>query len=203
MGLPSNLGGIHYLFGLTPLFLLRINEMIKTTQSILLIAILAASGFASAQTPATGAAGTERKLGTGELAKPNASETMKGNTSGVTRAEVKSEVGTAERKLGTGETAKSGVTGSTATQGNTSGTTRAEVKADAKSEPRKLGTGEEVKSGSASATSEVAKSGSGSATSEAAKSGSAKASSEERKRMRAERRAKAKAKRDAMKKSGN
>lgn len=191
MGLPSNLGGIHYLFGLTPLFLLRINEMIKTTQSILLIAILAASGFASAQTPATGAAGTERKLGTGELAKPNASETMKGNTSGVTRAEVKSEVGTAERKLGTGETAKSGVTGSTATQGNTSGTTRAEVKADAKSEPRKLGTGEEVKSGSASATSE------------AAKSGSAKASSEERKRMRAERRAKAKAKRDAMKKSGN
>lgn len=191
MGLPSNLGGIRFLFGLTPLFLLRINEMIKTTQSILLVAILAASGFASAQTPATGAAGTERRLGTGELAKPNSSDATKGNTSGVTRAEVKSEVGTAERKLGTGETAKSGVTGSAATQGNTSGTTRAEVKADAKSEPRKLGTGEEAKSGS------------GSATSEAAKSDSAKASSEDRKRMRAERRAKAKAKRDAMKKSGN
>lgn len=80
--------------------------MNKTTQLILLAAILAASVFASAQTPASPASradGTERRVSTGELAKPNASETMEGNTSGLTRAEVKSEIGTTEpRKLGTG-----------------------------------------------------------------------------------------------------
>ena len=162
--------------------------MNKTTQSILLAAMLAASGFASAQNPGApvsraevkSEAGTaERKLGTGETAKPNTSDTMKGNTSGTTRAEVKSEAGTAERKLGTGETAKPNMSGSAATQGNTSGTTRAEVKADANSEPRKLGTGEVAKSGTTSA------------------------SSAERKRMRDERRAMAKAKRDGKMKSGS
>ena len=125
--------------------------MNKTTQSILLAAMLAASGFASAQNPGAP----------------------------VSRAEVKSEAGTAERKLGTGETAKPNMSGSAATQGNTSGTTRAEVKADAKSEPRKLGTGEVAKSGTTSA------------------------SSAERKRMRDERRAMAKAKRDGKMKSGS
>ena len=156
--------------------------MNKTTQSILLTAMLAVSGFAAAQNPAVPAtraevkaeAGmAERKLGTGEAAKPNTSGAMQGNTSGLTRAEVKSDAGVAERKLGTGETAKPNMTGSMAMQGNTSGKTRAEVKADADSEPRKLGTGE------------------------VAKSGMSTASSAERKRMRTERRAAAKAKRDA------
>lgn len=156
--------------------------MNKATQSILLIAMLAASGFAAAQNPAMPAtraevkaeAGTaERKASTGELIKPNTSGAMQGNTSGLTRAEVKSEAGTAERKLGTGETAKPNMAGSMATQGNTSGLTRAEVKADANSEPRKLSTGEDAKSGTPTV------------------------SSAERKRMRAERRAAAKAKRDA------
>lgn len=154
--------------------------MNKATQSILLAAMLAASGFVAAQNPAVPAtraevkaeAGTaERKLGTGETAKPNTSDTMKGNTSGTTRAEVKSEAGTAERKLGTGETAKPNM--SDTMKGNTSGTTRAEVKADAKSEPRRLGTGEVAKSGTPSAASI------------------------ERKRLRDERRAAAKAKREA------
>lgn len=156
--------------------------MNKTTQSILLAAMLVASGFAAAQNPAAPAtraevkaeAGTaERKLGTGEVAKPNTSGAMQGNTSGLTRAEVESKAGAADRKLGTGETAKPNMTGSMATQGNTSGKTRAEVKADADSEPRKLSTGEVAKSGMSSA------------------------SSAERKRMRAERRAAAKTKRDA------
>lgn len=160
--------------------------MIKTTQSILLVTLLAASGFASAQNaevPATRAevkteATTgERKLGTGETAKPATGATATGNTVGTTpattRPEVKSEADTAERKLGTGDPAKPGMTGSTATQGNTSGTTRAEVNADAGSEPRKLGTGE------------------------VAKSGSTKASTAERKRMRDERRAAAKTKRES------
>ena len=154
--------------------------MNKATQSILLAAMLAASGFAAAQNPAVPATraevksetGTaERKLGTGDTAKPNTSDTMKGNTSGVTRAEVKSEAGTVERKLGTGETAKPNM--SDTMKGNTSGTTRAEVKADAKSEPRRLGTGEVAKSGTPSAASI------------------------ERKRLRDERRAAAKAKREA------
>jgi len=155
--------------------------MNKSTQSILLATMLAASGFALAQNPTAPAAradvkaeatSTERKLGTGETAKPNTSDAMKGNTSGTTRAEVKSEAGTAERKLGTGGTAKPNMTGSAATQGNTSGITRAEVKADAKSEPRRLGTGE------------------------VAKSGTPTASAAERKRLRDERRAAAKAKRE-------
>ena len=154
--------------------------MNKATQSILLAAMLAASGFAAAQNPAVPAtraevkaeaSTAERKLGTGETAKPNTSDTMKGNTSGTTRAEVKSEAGTVERKLGTGETAKPNM--SDTMKGNTSGTTRAEVKADAKSEPRRLGTGEVAKSGTPSAASI------------------------ERKRLRDERRAAAKAKREA------
>ncbi len=154
--------------------------MNKVTQSILLAAMLAASGFAAAQNPAvpatrgevkSEAATAERKLGTGEVAKPNTSDAMKGNTSGVTRAEVKSDAGTAERKLSTGETAKPNASGTMT--GNTSGTTRAEVKADAASEPRKLGTGEVAKSSMPSAASI------------------------ERKRMRDEKRAAAKAKREA------
>ena len=164
--------------------------MIKTTQSILLATLLAASGFAVAQNPAvpatraevkSEAATGERKLGTGEAAKSAPGAAATGNTVGttpaVTRAEVKSETGTAERKLGTGESAKPGMSGSAATQGNTSGTTRAEVKSDSGMEQRKLGTGETAKSGNTSV------------------------SSAERKRMRAERRAASKAKREANMKS--
>ena len=174
----------------------------KTSHSILLAAMLAASGFASAQTPAAPAARAdvkseattgERKLGTGEPAKsatgtsatgtPAAGSPAPGNTAGTTppatRAEVKSDTGSAERKLGTGEPAKPSAAGSTATQGNTSGTSRADVKAEAGTEPRKLGTGEVAKSGSASA------------------------SSSERKRMRDERRAAKKAKRDGSMRSGS
>ena len=204
--------------------------MIKTTQSILLTALLAASGFASAQNatvPATRAevkseATTgERKLGTGEPAKSATGTAAPGNTVGTTpaatRAEVKSETGTAERKLGTGETAKPNMSGSAATQGNTSGTTRAEVKSDAGAEPRKLGTGEAAKSGSTTANTSGTTSGTTRAevkseagteprklgTGEVAKSGSTSASNAERKRMRDERRAAAKAKREANMKSGN
>ena len=125
--------------------------MTKTTQSILLAALLATSGFVSAQNPAVPA----------------------------TRAEVKSEAGTAERKLGTGEAAKPSMSGSAAMQGNTSGVTRADVKAEAGTEPRRLGTGEVAKSGNTSA------------------------STAERKRMRDARRAAAKAKREANMKSGS
>ena len=201
--------------------------MTKTTQSILLSALLAASGFASAQNPAvpatraevkSEAATGERKLGTGEPAKSAtgtaAPGTTVGTTPAATRAEVKSETGTAERKLGTGETAKPNMSGSAATQGNTSGTTRAEVKSEAGTEPRKLGTGEVAKSGTstsgntsgttraevkAEAGMEPRKLGTG----EVAKSGNTSASTAERKRMRDERRAAAKAKREEAKmKSG-
>ena len=166
--------------------------MTKTTQSILLAALLATSGFASAQSaavPATRAevkseaASGERKLGTGEPAKSATGTAAPGNTVGTTppatRAEVKSETGTAERKLGTGEAAKPNMSGSAATQGNTSGTTRADAKAETGTEPRRLGTGEVAKSGNTSAATA------------------------ERKRMRDERRAAAKAKREANMKSGS
>lgn len=166
--------------------------MVKTTQSILLASLFVASGFAAAQNPAVPATRAEvkseattgvRKLGTGETAKSATGTAVPGTTVGTTppetRAEVKSEAGTAERKLGTGETAKPNMSGAAATQGNTSGVTRAEVKSEAGMEPRKLGTGEVAKSGNTSA------------------------SSAERKRMRDERRAAAKAKREANMKSGS
>ena len=204
--------------------------MIKTTQSILLATLLAASGLAAAQNPAVPATRAEvkseattgeRKLGTGETAKSAtgtaAPGTTVGTTPATTRAEVKSEAGTAERKLGTGETAKPNMSGSAATQGNTSGTTRAEVKSDAGTEPRKLGTGEVAKSGNMSGgssgnasgmTRTEVKSEAGMeprklGTGEVAKSGNTSASSAERKRMRDERRAAAKAKRQANMKSGS
>ena len=166
--------------------------MNKSPQSLLLATLLAASGFAAAQNPAVPAtraevkseAGTaERRDGTGELIKPNTSSTMKGNTVGttpaVTRAEVKSKAGTAERRDGTGELIKPNMSGSAATQGNTSGITRAEVKAEAGTAPRLLGTGEVAQSGTTTTTSA------------------------ERKRMRDERRAAAKAKREAAMKVGS
>jgi len=162
--------------------------MKQTTQSILLATLLLASGFASAQSstvPATRAdvkseiGSTERRAGTGELIKPNKSDTIKGNTSGVTRTEVKSEAGMTERKASTGEAIKPNASDSAATQGNTSGTTRTEVKAVARTEPRRLSTGEVAKSGSTSA------------------------STAENKRLRDERRAKAKAKRDGAMKTGS
>ena len=103
---------------------------------------------------------------------------MQGNTSGITRAEVKSQAPTAEtdRKNGTtGELIKPNT--SDTTQGNTSGTTRADVKAQIGTEPRRLSTGEVA--------------------------GGSTVSSAERKRMRDERRAAAKAKREEAKmKSG-
>jgi hypothetical protein len=158
--------------------------MNKSTQSLLLAAMLAASGFAAAQNPAVPATRAEvkseattgeRKLGTGETAKPATGTPIQGTTAGTTpaptRADVKSEAGTAERRAGTGELIKPNTSG--AMQGNTSGTTRAEVKAEAGTEPRKLGTGEVAKSGTTSTTAA------------------------ERKRARDERRALAKAKREA------
>lgn len=166
--------------------------MNKTTQSILLATLLAASGFAAAQNPAVPATRAEvkseattgeRKAGTGEPLKPSTGATMQGNTAGttpaVTRPEVKSEAGMTERKAGTGEPLKPNMSGAAATQGNTSGTTRADVKAEVGTTPRVLGTGEVAKSGTPSA------------------------SSAERKRMRDERRAMAKAKRDAKMKMGS
>lgn len=166
--------------------------MTKTTQSILLATLLAASGITLAQNTAAPttraevkgeAASSERKLGTGEPAKPATGTAASGNTAGTTpaatRPEVKSEAGTAERKLGTGEPAKPGMSGSAATQGNTSGTSRAEVKADAGSEQRKLSTGE------------------------VAKSSSGRASMSERKRVRDERRAAKKVKREGTMRSSN
>ena len=168
--------------------------MNKTTQSILLAAMLAASGFAVAQNPAAPAtradvkaqaptAETERKAGTGEPIKPNTSGTMQGNTSGTTRADVKSQAPNAEteRKAGTGEPIKPNASGSTATQGNTSGTSRADVKSEVGTEPRRLGTGEVAKSGGTTAST----------------------TSAERKRMRDERRAMNKADRDAKMGSGS
>ena len=125
--------------------------MNKSPQSLLLATLLAASGFAAAQNPAVPA----------------------------TRAEVKSEAGTAERRDGTGELIKPNMSGSAATQGNTSGITRAEVKAEAGTAPRLLGTGEVAQSGTTTTTSA------------------------ERKRMRDERRAAAKAKREAAMKVGS
>ena len=194
--------------------------MTKSKQSILLAALLAVSGFAFAQNPAAPATG-ERKLGTGEPAKSAtgtaAPGTTVGTTPAVTRAEVKSETGTADRRLGTGEIAKPNTSGSAATQGNTSGTTRAEVKSDAGTDPRKLGTGEAAKSGNTTGgasgnttgtTRAEVKSDAGTeprklGTGEAAKSGNTSASNAERKRMRDERRAAAKAKREANMKSGS
>ena len=192
MGLPAKHDGIPPGFESPLHFYLRKIDMNKTTQSILLATMLAASGFASAQNPAVPATRAEvkseattgeRKLGTGEPAKsatggPAIQGTTAGTTPAATRAEVKSEAGMAERKLGTGETAKPNM-GSAATQGNTSGTTRAEVKAEAGTEPRKLGTGEVAKSGSTSA------------------------STAERKRLRDERRAMNKANREAKMKTGS
>ena len=162
--------------------------MKQTTQSILLATLLLASGFASAQNPTVPATRaevksetgtTERKAGTGEPIKPSTSGTMQGNTSGTARSDVKAEAGTAERKAGTGEPIKPNASGSTATQGNMSGTTRAEVKSEIGTEPRRVGTGE------------------------VAKSDGTTASRAEKKRMRDERRAAAKVKRDAKMKSGN
>lgn len=166
--------------------------MNKTTPSIFLATLLAASGFASAQNPAVPATRAEvkseattgeRKLGTGEPAKSATGTAIQGNTVGttpaVTRAEVKAETGMVERKAGTGEPIKPNMSGSAATKGNTSGIARADVKAEAGTEPRKLGTGEEAKSSSPRTTSA------------------------ERKRMRDERRAMAKAKRDANMKMGS
>ena len=167
--------------------------MNKTTQSILLATMLATSGFASAQNPAVPATRAEvkaeattgeRKLGTGEAAKSATGVPIQGTTAGttppVTRAEVKSETGMAERKAGTGETLKPNMSGAAATQGNTSGVSRSDVKAEAGTEPRKLGTGEVAKSGTTTPST----------------------TSAERKRMRDERRATAKAKREAKMKSG-
>jgi hypothetical protein len=164
--------------------------MNKTTQSILLAAMLAASGFAAAQNPAVPATRAEvkseaktgeRLLGTGEPAKSAPGTPIQGTTAGTapaaTRAEVKSDAGMTERKAGTGEPIKPNM--SEKTKGNTSGTTRAEVKTEAGTEPRKLGTGEVAKSSTPSA------------------------SSAERKRMRDERRAMNKANRDAKMKSGS
>ncbi|MGB4117826.1 MAG: hypothetical protein WBK51_14905 [Polaromonas sp.] len=166
--------------------------MNKTTQSLLLATMLAASGFAAAQNPAVPATRAEvkseattgeRKLGTGEPAKSATGTPIQGTTAGTTpaatRAEVKSEAGTAERKAGTGEPIKPNSSGTV--QGNTSGTTRAEVKAEAGTEPRKLGTGEVAKSGGTTAST----------------------TSAERKRMRDERRAMNKANREAKMKSGS
>jgi hypothetical protein len=166
--------------------------MNKSTQSLLLAAMLAASGFAAAQNPAVPATRAEvkseattgeRKLGTGETAKPATGAPIQGTAAGTTpapaRADVKSEAGTAERRAGTGELIKPNTSG--AMQGNTSGTTRADVKAEAGTEPRKLGTGEVAKSGGTTAST----------------------TSAERKRMRDERRAMNKANRDAKMKSGN
>ena len=190
--------------------------MTKTTQSILLATLLVTSGFATAQNPAvpatraevkSEAATGERKLGTGEPAKSAtgtaAPGTTVGTTPAVTRADVKAETGTAERKLGTGETAKPNMSGSAATQGGTSGTTRAEVKSAAGAEPRKLGTGEVAKSGNTTGTPRTEVKGEAGmeprklGTGEDAKSGTTSKSTAERKRMRDERRAAAKAKREA------
>ena len=124
--------------------------MKQTTQSILLATLLLASGFASAQNPTVPA----------------------------TRAEVKSETGTAER-----DTNKPIASGSTAPQGNTSGTTRAQVKSE-------IGTAERD-------TNKPIASGS------TATQGGSTVSVAEKKRMRDERRAAAKAKRDAKMKSGS
>lgn len=176
-----------------PLHFLKENDMNKTTQSILLATMLAASGFAAAQNPAVPATRAEvkseattgtRLLGTGEPAKSaTGGPAIQGNTAGTTpaatRAEVKSEAGTAERKAGTGEAIKPNT--SDTMKGNTSGTTRAEVKAEAGTEPRKLGTGEVAKSGGTTVS----------------------ASTAERKRMRDERRAMNKANREAKMKSGS
>ena len=162
--------------------------MNKTTQSVLLATMLAASGFVAAQNPTVPAtraevkseAGTaERKAGTGEPIKPNTSGTMQGNTSGTTRAEVKSQTpnAEAERKAGTGEPIKPNASGTM--QGNTSGTSRADVKSEVGTEPRRLGTGEVAKSGGTTAST----------------------TSAERKRMRDERRAMNKSNRDAKMKS--
>jgi hypothetical protein len=162
--------------------------MNNTTHSILLATLIAACGLAAAQNPAVPAtraevkaqAGTaERKAGTGEPIKPSTGTMTQGNTSNVTRAEVKSEAGMTERKAGTGDTLKPNKSDSVATQGNTSGTTRAEVKAEAGTEPRRLGTGEVAKPSKPSA------------------------GSIERKRLRDERRAAAKAKREASMKTGS
>ena len=159
--------------------------MNKVTQSILLATVLAASGFASAQNPTSPATRAEVKseIGTTD-SKPGTGNTAavpgmtgpatQGNTSGVTRAEVKSEIGTTDRKPGTGNTAAvPGMSG--ATQGNMSGATRAEVKSEAiNSTPRKVGTGDTEATRPAVASAE-------------------------RKKMRDEKRAMAKAKRDAAK----
>ncbi len=166
--------------------------MNKTTQSILLATLLAASGFAAAQNPAVPATRAEvkseattgtRLLGTGEPAKPATGTPIQGTTAGttpaVTRAEVKADAGKVERKAGTGEAIKPNKSDADATKGNTSGVTRAEVKSEIGTAPRLLGTGEVAKSGTTSTTSA------------------------ERKRMRDERRAAAKAKREAAMKVGS
>ena len=124
--------------------------MKQATQSILLATLLLASGFASAQNPTVPA----------------------------TRAEVKSEIGTAER-----DTNKPIASGSTATQGNTSGTTRAQVKSETGTAERD--TNKPIASGST------------------ATQGGSTVSAAEKKRMRDERRAAAKANRDAKMKSGS
>ena len=131
--------------------------MNKSTKSILLTAVLAASGFAFAQAPVNGA--------------PVKPDTSGVSASGTTRAEVKSEIGMAPKKAVNGPAVTPDMSGKSA-----AGTTRAEVKAEAGA------TASAPVNGDAAKTTTVAKKSMTSA---------------ERKRMRAERRAKAKAKRDA------
>lgn len=180
MGLPSEPDGIATSSELPLHSYLRINEMNKTTQSILLAAMLAASGFASAQNaavPATGAetktekSNADRNLRAGEAAKPNASRATTGNTSGTTSAEVKTQKSNADRDLRAGEASKPNE--ARTVKADPSGTRSADVKTSKGNADRNLDAGQ------------------------AARSGTPSASSAERKRMREERRAAAKAKREA------
>ena len=143
-----------------------------TTTSLLVTALLAASGFAAAQNPTTPATRAEVKSevvrpGAG-TPPPNLSEPPKttGNTSGTTRAEVKSEVARPDAAMppkNLSEPPKAGTA---------SNTTRATVKAGVDRTDRELSTGEKAAGSKPSA------------------------SSAKRKAMRDERRAANKAKRD-------
>ena len=115
-----------------------------TTTSLLMTALLAASGFAAAQNPTTPATRADVKSevvrpGAG-TPPPNLSEPPKttGNTSGTTRAEVKSDVprpdaATPPKNLS--EPPKAGTA---------SNTTRADVKAGVDRTDRELSTGEKA-----------------------------------------------------------
>jgi hypothetical protein len=150
-------------------------EMNKSNLSLLMVALMAASGLAAAQPQTTPAmAGTQGGSG------PSAAQTAAPGNMPNTRAEVKAQIGTGEAKAGT-----QGGSGPSAAQTAAPGNmpnSRADVKADAMNNKATSG----IQGGSAASPAANANTKNLSTT-----------TAEERQVKRADRKARAKAKRDA------